>query len=128
MKKYGGCANLLKQTSTDLIYEYCAYKKDDGETECDGRIIIDKDSLEPAESRVTTRRHLRRPNEIVQNNVPVVIPYIKLFSEKKILIENCSNCWKEKGGNDFIAVKLVFEIFNGYQETGKVPKEVHYEV
>lgn len=54
------------------------------------------------------------------------VNYTVLMEEGKIKIENCSNAWKLYNGIDFMAFRIVDEIFNEYQDTGAVPEKISW--
>lgn len=133
MKKgYGGCCRLLYQNAESAVYEYTVWKEESKKIEnlrsdFDGRIIIEKDSLVLSEKRTSIKRSIRGGRTVVETPVPVVVNYFALFADRKIVIENCSRCWKLKDGKDFIAIHLVFGIYDHYQNTEILPGEIVYE-
>lgn len=53
-----------------------------------------------------------------------------MIKERHILIEICSNCWHMTPDNniDVMALHILFKLFLQYQEDGKLPDYISYNV
>ena len=57
------------------------------------------------------------------------VDYTALFNEGKITVENSHFCWRTlDNGVGMMAMRIIFKIFRLYQETGRIPDRVGYDV
>lgn len=112
-----------------VIYEYTCYNIGVGDWEkaketYDGCIVIEKDALvEPTVHEKLKKMPSGRKKHIVKR-IHNEVNYSKLMKEGKIQIENCSGTWKMIDGIDFMAWKLVWNIFDEYQDTGIISEQM----
>ncbi|WP_061313640.1 hypothetical protein [Clostridium botulinum] len=129
----GACRKVLEDAET-IIYEYSAYnlnepKLKDGGNVFDGTIIIQKSGLVEPEIHEKLKKSPSGGKRLETKNISVNVDFVNLFSEKMIVLENCSNCWQKTiEGYDIIGLKLCFMIFNEYQKIGHLPKSLGYNV
>ncbi len=131
---YGGWCYIDAQDEQTVIYRYGTYNLNDTkfrnkEHICDGMITIDKNSLVEPEIHEKIKRFPNGKKKLIVKRISVDVPYEELFKNKKIEIENSNNCWETMAhGYDFMALRLVFKIFNDYQENGVLPEHISYNV
>lgn len=119
---YGGLARKTAENEQSVIYSYGGYnwnieKYHNEDKLCDGEIEIKKCALpEPTISEAT------------QNVSEQAIDYDKLLSEEKIIVKNCSNCWKFYSSTqiDVSALMLIRKIFSAYLQDGQMPETTSY--
>lgn len=54
-----------------------------------------------------------------------------MIADGLIVVENCSNCWETTNDErqiDFMALHILFVLFDQYQEEGKIPESISYNV
>lgn len=54
-----------------------------------------------------------------------------MLEEDLIKVENCSNCWQVTEGKlniDVMICHILFYVFRKYQEEGKIPEHISYNV
>jgi hypothetical protein len=130
----GGYGKIVLQDKNTVIYEYGSYNLNDSqffnnERVCDGLIVIDKSGLVEPKIREKIKRLPNGKKKIIIKRISKAVPYQELYDVGKIRIENCSNCWKSIGsGYDYIACKLVYQIFQEYQEKGCLSEYISYNV
>lgn len=69
--------------------------------------------------------------KLVTKKIPVKVDYPKYIEDGLITIENCSNCWKATDDEkhiDVMALHILFNLFLKYQEQGKMPEYISYNV
>lgn len=68
--------------------------------------------------------------KLIIKRIPVHVDYNKMISDGRIVIENCSNCWKcySNKNIDIMASPILFYLFLQYQKEGKLPKYLNYNV
>lgn len=117
----GARANLRLQDEKTVIYEYGGYNlnEDNFKNEaqiCDGIIIISRNCfLEP---------------EIHQKIEKMPSGKKKIITKRISIDGDCSNCWKTTDDEhiDIMALRILFRLFSKYQEEGKVPESISYNV
>lgn len=68
--------------------------------------------------------------KLIIKRIPVHVDYNKMISDGRIVIENCSNCWKcySNRNTDIMASPILFHLFLQYQIDGKLPEYLNYNV
>jgi len=131
---YGGACELIEINDRAVTYAYGPYNLNEGEYRnsehiYDGRIIISRDAF--VEPEIHQRIH-RKPNgkkHVVVKRVRKDVDYSALLVAGKIVIENSRFCWRiYPSGHGMIALRLIFRIFDSYQDTGELPERVGYNV
>lgn len=129
---YGGYAHLVGADHNLVIYSYCCYNvnlpdyKRFMEIE-DGELYIDRDAfVEPDIHEKTVRTASGRKKTVVKRIIRDV-PFDELFENRKIKVKNASGMWKAAGsGVDIMALKILFKLFNEYQEKGVFPEMISW--
>lgn len=127
-KGYGGYAHLVEADDNLVIYTYCCYNvnlpdyKHFRELE-DGELYIDRDAfVEPEIHEKTVRTASGRKKQVIKR-IKRDVPFGELFENKKIIVKNASGAWKTvESGEDVMALKILFKVFNDYQEQGTIPE------
>ena len=53
------------------------------------------------------------------------VPFNELFEAGKIKVKNASGTWRTtESGMDIMALKILFKLFDEYQETGELPEHI----
>ncbi len=126
-----GRADLEQEDESIMIYSYCCYNLNDKNYESfcnikDGEIYIDRDALVEPDIHVKTKKIGRRKKTITKR-VKRDVPFDKLFEQGKVQVKNASGTWRTYfRGIDIIAMHILFNLFNEYQETGEIPKRIIY--
>lgn len=131
---YGGRARIVLQDNDTVIYEYAPYDLNEpayrnSDKIFDGLITISKQAFIDAEIRTKVKRMPSGRKMQITKRIRKDVDYEKLLESQAITIENSKYCWRTmKDGYGMIALKLVFRIFNYYQEYGTIPEimSVHY--
>ena len=115
---FGAHADLVAQDNETVIYQYGGYNLNEPEFRnekhlYDGVITISRSCF----AKLITKR------------IPVRVDYPQMISDGRIIIENCSNCWhRTPDGIDVMACHILFHLFLQYQEDGKMPDYISYNV
>lgn len=127
------CRKIAEDESA-VIYEYnCVDINEENYKKLmeiyDGKITILKSGLVEPEihKKINRRKNGRKYIEI--KKIHSEVDFRKLLTEEKIIIKNCSNTWKLSNcGEDFMSLKLVWQIFDYYQDNGSLPEKLsmHY--
>lgn len=133
-KGFGGWARIVLQDESTVIYEYSPYNLNDpayGNAShiYDGLITISKDALVEPEIHEKIKRMPGGRKKVIMKRIRQNVDYAGLFSLGKITVENSRFCWRiADNGCGMIAIKLIFQIFDSYQDNGKLPERVGYDV
>lgn len=129
---YGGYAHLVQADDTLVIYTYCCYNvnlpdyKHFMEME-DGELYIDRDAFVEPEIHEKTVRTASGRKKTVIKRVKRDVPFDELFENRKIKGKNASGTWKTaESGEDIMARKILFKLFNEYQEKGSFPETISW--
>lgn len=130
---YSARARKVIEDKKIILYEYNCYNigkfdwQDALET-FDGSILIEKDAFPNlvADGEIKEISNDRK-NTIDIQKTEEKIDFQKLFHNEKIKIKNCSHTWKAYDGYDFMALKLLWKIFNEYQNNGIIPEYVSWD-
>ena len=134
-KGMGAYARKINELETSVIYEYGGYNLNDPEYRnaghiYDGTIMILKECFAEPEIHKKVKKTTSGKKLIIKR-IPVDVEYGQMLADGRIVVENCSNCWHTVMGNlqvDEMACHLLFYIFRGYQEEGKIPETIGYNV
>ena len=69
--------------------------------------------------------------KVISKRIPISVDYGKMLEEGLIKVENCSNCWQVTEGKmhiDVMVCHILFYVFRKYQEEGKIPEHISYNV
>ena len=131
---YGGYARLISEDSASVLYEYGAFNWNiprckNSDNVCDGSITIDKDCFIEPEIHQKIKKMPSGRKRLIIKRIPRDVDIAPKLKARKIAIENCSHCWHLGTGPndekiDMMAFRLLYKIFQEYQESGEVPKKV----
>lgn len=126
---YGGSARLVLQDEKTAIYVYSPYNLNEvdyrnSERIYDGLIMISKDGLIEPEIHEKIKRMPSGRKRLIVKRIRQDVNYSDLLLTEKIIIENSRYCWRFVGVEEnvgMIAMKIIFYIFNQYQDDGVLP-------
>ena len=131
---YGGRARIVLQDNDTVIYEYAPYDLNEpafrnSENIFDGLITINKQAFVAADVHTKVKGMSGGRKMQITKRIRKDVDYEKLLESRAITIENSKYCWRTmKDGYGMIALKLVFRIFDYYQDNGNVPEMVAIHV
>lgn len=128
----GYCAymNLVAEDNTRLMYTYCSYDLNHPDWKkqremADGEITIARDALVEPEIHRKNKKMPSGRKKFVEKRIVRDVAWNDILDNGKISIKNASGTWQiTETGNDFLAIKLLFRMFDEYQKTGEIPKHV----
>ena len=132
----GAYANKIMEDESSVIYEYGSYDLNDPvyrkeDRICDGLIEIQKDCFVEPEIHEKLKKMPSGKKKLIKKRIPVPVHYKELIEDGRIVVENCSHCWRTTGDDfqtDVMAGLLLSEIFLQYQKEGKIPESISYNV
>lgn len=131
---YGGAARIALQDENTVVYEYAAYNLNVEELRnsdhiYDGLITISKNAFVEPEIHEKLKRMPSGRKKLIVKRIERDVDYTALFNEGKITVENSHFCWRTlDNGVGMMAMRIIFKIFRLYQETGRIPDRVGYDV
>ncbi len=130
----GAHANLILEDDKTVMYEYGSYNLNETEYRprnniYDGLITISRDCFAEPEIHEKLKRVPSGRKKLIIKRIPVDVNYTQMISEGKIIVENCSNCWRVSTENnvDIMALRILFVLFRQYQVDGKLPESAGYD-
>ena len=131
----GARANLVLEDEKTVMYEYGGYNLNEPEYRnedyvYDGTITISRDCFAEPEIHEKLKKMPSGRKKLIIKRIPVSVDYPKMISDGRIIIENCSNCWQctPNENIDVMALHILFYLFRQYQEEGKMPEYISYNV
>lgn len=132
----GAHANIVLENEHTVIYEYGGYNLNDPKFRnenrvYDGKIVISKECFVELEIHEKLKRMPSGRKKLITKRSPVSVDFRKMLEEGFIKIENCSNCWRTTEDDlhiDVMVCHLLFYIFLRYQEEGKIPEVMNYNI
>ena len=129
-------ANLVLEDEKNVIYEYGGYNLNDSEYKnekhiYDGMIIISRECFVEPEIHEKIKKMPSGREKAISKRIPISVDYEKMLEEGLIKVENCSNCWQVTEGKihiDVMVCHILFYAFRKYQEEGKIPEHISYNV
>lgn len=129
---YGGSARIVLQDESTVVYEYLAYNLNDHKYKnidrvYDGLITINKSAMVEPEIHVKNKKMSNGRKKILVKRIRHDVDYTSLFNTGKIRVENSSYCWyyvDQMNNIGMIATKIIFRIFQKYQDEGGLPEIV----
>ena len=129
---YGGGARIALQDENTVIYEYSPYNLNklsctNEEQIYDGLITINKSVLIEPEIYEKKKKSPEGKRVSIVKRIRREVDYDFLLSRNEVYIENSSYCWQFVGvGKNIgmIAMRIVFYIFDEYQNKGELPEVV----
>ena len=131
---YVGAARIALQDENTVVYEYAAYNLNVEELRnsdhiYDGLITISKNAFVEPEIHEKLKRMPSGRKKLIVKRIERDVDYTALFNEGKITVENSHFCWRTlDNGVGMMAMRIIFKIFRLYQETGRIPDRVGYDV
>lgn len=133
---FGGSARIVLQDENAVVYEYAPFNLNEPEYRnsehiYDGLITISKDSLVEPEIHEKLKRMPSGRKKLIVKRIRRDVDYSALLDAGKITIENSSYCWHMVGTEKDIgmmAMRIIFRIYDHYQDEGTLPETVslHY--
>lgn len=131
----GAHANLVLEDENTIMYEYGGYNLNEPEYRnenhiYDGMITISRDCFAEPEIHEKLKKMPSGRKKLIAKRIPVSVDYPQMISDGRIIIENCSNCWhcSPESNIDGMALHILFYLFRQYQEEGKMPEYISYNV
>ena len=119
-----------------MVYEYAPFNLNEPEYRnsehvYDGRITISKDSMVEPEIHEKLKVMHSGKKKLIIKRIRRDVDFDALLDAGKITIENSRYCWHLVGTEKnigMIAMKIVFRIYDHYQDEGTLPETVslHY--
>jgi len=133
---FGGSARIVLQDENTAVYEYAPFNLNEpeyrnSEHTYDGLITISKDSMVEPEIHEKLKRMPSGRKKLIVKRIRRDVDYSALLAAGKITIENSRYCWHLVGTEKNIgmmAMRIVFRIYDHYQDEGTLPETVslHY--
>ena len=133
---FGGSARIVLQDENTVVYEYAPFNLNEpeyrnSEHNYDGMITIDKESMVEPEFHEKEKRMPSGRKKLIVKRIRRDVDYSALLDAGKITIENSRYCWHLVGTEKNIgmmAMRIVFRIYDHYQDEGILPETVslHY--
>ena len=133
---FGGSARIVLQDENTAVYEYAPFNLNEpeyrnSEHTYDGLITISKDSMVEPEIYEKLKRMPSGRKKLIVKRIRRDVNYSALLDAGKITIENSRYCWHLVGTEKnigMIAMRIVFRIYDHYQDKGTLPETVslHY--
>lgn len=92
----------------------------------DGSIFVNKKCFVEPEIHMKRKKMPSGKVRVYEKRIPVSVEYERYIDEGMIKIENASGCWRTTEGIDFMALKLLFKLFNEYQLAGSIPEKISW--
>ena len=127
---YGGYMDLVADDGSTLMYTYCCYNINHTDYKkhmepADGEITISRNALIEPEIQSRIKKQPSGRKRLVEKRVRQDVPLEHLIDSGKITVKNASGTWyTNANGIDVIAFKILFKLFNEYQDTGTIPKHI----
>ncbi len=127
---YYGSAELVYSDNDVIVYAYGCYNINNNNYKLymhakDGVLTIQRDALIEAEIRRKIKRTASGRKKEIVKRIHRDVPFDELLEKGKIEIENASGTWvTSEEGYDVIARRVLYKIFERYQETGTIPEHV----
>lgn len=133
---FGGSARIVLQDENTVVYEYAPYNLNEPEFSnskhtYDGLITISKESMVEPETHEKLKRMPSGRKKLIIKRIRRDVDYSALLDAGKIIIENSRFCWHLVGTKKnigMIGMRIVFHIYDHYQDKGILPETVslHY--
>ena len=129
---YGGYMDLIADDSAALMYTYCCYNVNNTAYKkymelADGEIVISRTAFVEPEIHSKLKKMPSGRKCIVEKRVRQDVPWEDLFDSGMIIVKNASGTWcTDSDGIDIMALKMLFEVFNEYQDTGEIPRHISW--
>ena len=130
----GAHADLYVYDNETVVYQYGGYnlnipKYRNKNHIFDGIITINRDCFVEPKIHEKIKKMPNGRKKLVVKRLPQNVDYGRMIKDGRIIIENCSNCWECTDADiDIMALHILFMLFKQYQEEGKLPEYVSYNV
>ena len=126
---YAARCRIKAENETEAVYEYACYNLNNEEYELaresySGMITIKKIAFVEPEIHEKIKRFPNGKKKVITKRIKREVDYETLFETGKITIKNSTYCWKTVSGFDLMALKLVWKIFDMYQDNSMIPKSI----
>lgn len=129
---YGGSARIVLQDEKTVVYEYSPYNLNEPSYRnsarvYDGLITISKESMVEPEIHEKLKRMPSGRKKLIVKRIRRDVDYSALLAAGAIVIENSHYCWHYVGTQKDIgmmAMRIVFHIYDHYQDEGTLPEMV----
>ncbi len=129
---YGGYADLQQFDDTLVMYLYCCYNVNNNDYKRfmeieDGELYIERDAFAEPEIHEKIKKTASGRKKPVVKRIKKDVSFDKLFETGKIKVKNAAGTWSTtRSGIDIAALKILYKIFDEYQETGELPKHISW--
>lgn len=128
----GAYARKVLEDENTVIYEYGGFNLNDPDYRnedriLDGMITIQRDCFAEPEIHEKLKKMSSGKKKLVTKRIPVSVDYDQMLEDGRIVVENCSHCWKTTETEkkvDVMACHLLFYIFLRYQEEDMIPENM----
>jgi hypothetical protein len=132
----GAHAKKILEDDKTVIYEYGGYNLNEPEYGnenhiLDGNITILKKCFVEPEIHKKLKKMPSGRKKLITKRIPVSVDYGKMLEDGSVKVDNCSCCWKITEDDlsvDVMACHILFKMFRIYQEEGKIPEYISYNV
>lgn len=127
---YGGYADLQQYDDTLVVYLYCCYNVNNDDYKHfmkieDGELYVDRDAFVEPEIHEKIKKTASGRKKPIVKRIKKDVPFNELFEAGKIKVKNASGTWRTtESGIDIMALKILFKMFDEYQETGELPEHI----
>lgn len=127
---YGGYADLGQHDGVSVVYLYCCYNVNCGDYKHfreiqDGVLYIERNAFIEPDIRGKIKKTAARRKKLIVKRIKKRVPFDELLKDGKIKVKNAGGTWETtEFGIDIMALKILFKIFDEYQETGELPKHI----
>ena len=128
---YGGRLILACQDGELAIYHYACGNINKGLNtyytdiaRLDGIIAVDKTCFVEPEIHRKIKKLPSGRKKPIEKRILVPVDYGTYIKDGRITIQNASACWRTIDGIDFMALRLLYELFDEYQEQGALPERI----
>ncbi len=129
---YCGYADIQAFDDTLVIYSYCCYNLNiDGYERFrgldDGELYIERDAFVEPEIHEKIKKTASGRKKLIIKRVKRDFPFHDFLETGKIKVKNASGTWEmNPSGIDRIALHILLEMFDEYQEAGKLPEHISW--
>lgn len=119
---------IIFEDETLLVVGKQVVNKENGRSDL---TAVDKNCFVEPEIHEKLKKMPSGRKKLITKCIPVSVEYDKMIEDELITIENCSNCWYTTNDGkhiDVMALHILFYVFLRYQEEGKIPGYISYNV
>ena len=135
-KGIGTNANLIFQDDTTIIYEYGNYNLNEEDLKdnnhiYDGTITIQRSCFLETKIHSKLKKKRNGKKKLITKKIIVNVDYPKMLKNGSIVVKNCSQCYNttnDEKNVDIMVCHILYYLFLKYQEQGKIPRNISYNV